>query len=152
MDARRAVLAPAHVQDGRLKLDLLPPKVTDLDRSEPVAEGQEDHRPIAVRLPIGLGGLDQKLDLVLGEAFTGPIVGIGSPPRRYCPFFAGWCHQPQCWISHEKSPVLTVLCQLNMHFTDRSVPHWWLTLRSEATGAPRRTPRQPQCLGRGATK
>src|SRR5262245_18261410 len=104
MDAGRAILAPADVQDGHLELDLLPAQVTELSRSQAMAEGQTEHRAVPMALPIALGGLDQKLDLVLGEVLAGAVVGIGSPPSRYCPLFAGWRHQPQCWISHEKSP------------------------------------------------
>src|SRR5215471_2082388 len=100
MNARRPVLPPPHVQAGRLELDLFPPRVTDLGRSEPMTEGQEDHRPISVCLPITLGGLDQLLDLVLGEVFAGPIFSIRLAASCYCLFFAGWGHQPQCWISH----------------------------------------------------
>jgi uncharacterized protein with GYD domain len=46
-----------------------------------VPEGNEDHRGVAVAVAIGLGDVDEPLDLLLGEVFTGPQFGVGPSIR-----------------------------------------------------------------------
>jgi hypothetical protein len=47
--------------------------------------GQEDHRRVSVSVPVGPGGLDQRLHLVRGEVLAGAQVGV------FCRFAATVC-------------------------------------------------------------
>jgi hypothetical protein len=53
------VTSPAYVQDGKL------------GRSQTVAEGDKDHGGIPVTPAIGLGGIDQPIDLDAGQVLAG---------------------------------------------------------------------------------
>src|SRR6266536_3756835 len=72
MRRRRACLGPADVQDAHLEIDLLPAQIHELGRPEPVAEGQEDHRGVAM----ARGRMDQSLDLGLGQVLARPVLDV----------------------------------------------------------------------------
>src|SRR6266536_3495380 len=63
---------PADVQDAHLEIDLLPAQIHELGRPEPVAEGQEDHRGVAM----ARGRMDQSLDLGLGQVLARPVLDV----------------------------------------------------------------------------
>ena len=67
MGGRRALLGPADVQDGVGEIDLIPTQVYKLGRPQAVAEGDKDHGGIPVTPAIGLGGIDQPIDLGAGQ-------------------------------------------------------------------------------------
>jgi hypothetical protein len=72
MRRRRAVLGPTDVQDGHFEVDLLPPtQVHDFRRSKAMPVGQKHHQGIAVAVAIGLGRLNELIDLVSGQVFAG---------------------------------------------------------------------------------
>jgi len=64
MRARRAILHPANVEGGGFEVDLLPTKVRDFSRSQPMPECQQDHSGIAMALAIGLCCLNQLLNFL----------------------------------------------------------------------------------------
>ena len=78
------------------KIDLIPTQVYKLGRPQAVAEGDKDHGRIPVTPAIGLGGIDQPIDLGAGQVLAGPGVGVRFPSRRgNCSFYDGWRHQLQ---------------------------------------------------------
>ena len=72
MRRRRTVLDPTNVQGCLVKVGLLPPKIDKLGRAEPVPESYQDHGRVAVALPIGLGRLDEALNLCRRKVLSGP--------------------------------------------------------------------------------
>jgi hypothetical protein len=88
---RRALLGPADVQDGVGEIDLIPTEVYKLGRPQAVAEGDKDHGGILVTPAIGLGGIDQPIDLNAGQVLPCPIDRIRfSSWRGDCSFYDGW--------------------------------------------------------------
>ena len=53
-------------------------------------EGKEHHERVALTIAVGLGRLDQPLDLVDGQVLPGPKVAILASARRNCSIFSGW--------------------------------------------------------------
>jgi len=49
-----------------LSSNLVPAQIDDFPGPEPVPEGQKHHQSVAVTIAIGLGCLDQPLDLIDG--------------------------------------------------------------------------------------
>src|SRR5215472_1890326 len=88
------------------KIDLGPLQVANLGSPQAVAEGNQDHGLVAMRLPVALASFDQLLDLFLGEVFPRPDIGILGPTRRDFPFYGGWCHDFQGWFCHMDSVFL----------------------------------------------
>ena len=82
--ARRAVLDPPDVEDGGPELDLVPSQVAQLGRSQAMPEGDQDHGGVPVPVAVGLGRLDQGLDLAGGEVLPGAKLGVRTPCRRNC--------------------------------------------------------------------
>jgi hypothetical protein len=64
---------------------------------------QEHHQRVAVTVAIGLGRLDQPLDLVRSEVLAGPKLGIRWSVRRHCSIFSAWRDQAQVRFCHEFS-------------------------------------------------
>ena len=122
MRRRRAALDPADVQRGAVEVDLIPAQVHQLAHPQAMAIGDQDHGGIAVAPAVALGGLDQLLDLGLGQVLAGPV-GVGAPCRGNCSFFGGWCDQLQVrfhWINPlsvcRTARILVTMravCQLN---------------------------------------
>jgi hypothetical protein len=53
-------------------------------------EGNQDHGGIPGAVPIALGGIDQLLDLALGQVFAWSDLAVWAPDRSNCPIsFAG---------------------------------------------------------------
>ena len=95
MGRRHALLGPADVQDGVGEIDLIPTQVYELGRPPAVAEGDKDHGGIPVAPAIGLGGIDQPIDLGAGQVLPGPIDGVRFTSRRRQRFvYDGW-RQPR---------------------------------------------------------
>ena len=96
MGGRRALLGPAYVQDGVGEIDLIPTQVYKLGRPQTVAEGDKDHGGIPVTPAIGLGGIDQPIDLGAGQVLPRPIDRVRFSSRHGdCSIYSGWCHQFQ---------------------------------------------------------
>jgi hypothetical protein len=55
------------MQSALVELDLMPLQVADFGSPQAVSVSDQDHRCIAMAMPIALGGFDQSLDLALGE-------------------------------------------------------------------------------------
>jgi hypothetical protein len=79
-------------------------------------EGQKDHEGVAVAIAIGLGRLDQSLDLVDGQVLACPQDAILCPTRRNYSIFSYWRDQTQAWFGHEKSPSRSPHCSIHKHF------------------------------------
>jgi hypothetical protein len=69
MGAGTALLDPADVHVGRVEVDLIPTKVNQLAGTEAMTEGDQNLGRVSVPPAVGLGCLDQALDLGLGEVF-----------------------------------------------------------------------------------
>ena len=95
MGGRRALLGPAYVQDGVGEIDLIPTQVYKLGRPQTVAEGDEDHGAIPMTPAIGLGGIDQPIDLSAGSDVPGSDRRRWVSRRVNCSFYDGWRHQLQ---------------------------------------------------------
>ena len=96
MGGRRAFLGPAYVQDGVGEIDLIPTQVYKPGRPQAVTEGDKDHGGIAVTPAIGLGGINQPVDLGAGPVLPGPIDRVRFSSRcGDCSFYSGWGHQFQ---------------------------------------------------------
>ena len=72
MRRRSAILDPTNIKDCLIKVGLLPTKIDKLGRAESVPESDQDHRRVPVALPIGLGRLDEALDLRRRQVLAGP--------------------------------------------------------------------------------
>ena len=82
MGGRRALLDPPDVQDGVGEIDLIPTQVDKLGRPQTMAEGNQDHGGIPVTPAIGLGGIDQPIDLGAGQVLPGPIDRVRFSSRH----------------------------------------------------------------------
>jgi hypothetical protein len=64
----------------------------------------QDHRCVAVTVAVSLGGLDQLLDLGVGQVFALAVGGVNAPALRNCTLFAGRRHHRQVrFCSHLQS-------------------------------------------------
>ena len=50
-------------------------------------EADQDHGAVALPVAVALGGLDQLLDLALGQVFAGAKLAVRAAGRRNCPFY-----------------------------------------------------------------
>ena len=84
MGGRHALLGPVYVQDGVGEIDRRPwGKATD-------------HGGIPVTPAIGLGGIDQPIDLGAGQVLPRPIDRVRFSSRHSdCSIYKVWCHQFQ---------------------------------------------------------
>jgi hypothetical protein len=104
MGAGCTVLDSPHVQDRALEVDLVPAQVADLGGAQPVPEGHEDQGRVPVTVAVGLGGLDQGLDLAGRQVLPGPKFGVGTSGRRNCSIYFCWRDQPEVRLRHGKRP------------------------------------------------
>lgn len=65
-------LGSTQVQIAGLKLDVTPLQATHLRGPEAMSEGQEDHGGVPLAPAVALGGLDQLLNLTLGQMLARP--------------------------------------------------------------------------------
>lgn len=79
--ARRSTLDPAHREGRSREVDLIPSKVSQFARPEPVAIGHRDHGGVTVPPAIALGRIGQRRYLGIGEIFPAPQFGIGASAR-----------------------------------------------------------------------
>jgi hypothetical protein len=70
---------------GRGEVHLRPFQGDKLGRPEPMPEGHQDHRGVAVTVAIALGGFDKSFDFGRGKVFTGAKFGVRPPQRANCP-------------------------------------------------------------------
>ncbi len=82
MRARRPVLDPAHVKHCAIEVDLVPAQVADLSSPESVPEGDQDCGGVTVPVSVGLGGLNQGLDLVGRQMLAAAKLDVSSTGRR----------------------------------------------------------------------
>jgi hypothetical protein len=80
------------------EVHLVPAQVADLNRPQPMAEGHQDHGGVPVTVPIGLGGLDEGLDLAGREVLAGAKLRVWSTCRRNCSENFSWSHPQECRI------------------------------------------------------
>ena len=73
-------------------------------------ECQQDHRRVAMSVPIVCGHLHQALDLALSEVLARPIIRIWQPTGD-CSLFSGRGLDPGCYShwSFPTNPIFTVL-------------------------------------------
>src|SRR5215469_5471703 len=70
----------------------MPFQIAHLRGSQAVTISNQDHRAVAMTMPIALGGIDQPLDLALSEIAT-----------ANCEVYRCWRAGIGCLFSHEKS-------------------------------------------------
>jgi hypothetical protein len=70
MCTRLSVLDAVNVQSGRTEIYLIPFQVADFRSPHAVSIGNKDHRRIAVAVPIALCGLNELLNLGLGQVLS----------------------------------------------------------------------------------
>jgi hypothetical protein len=56
-------------------------------------------------MAVGLGRLDQLLDLVRGQVLAGTELGIRRPLRRNCSIFSAWRDQSQVRFAMPYAPL-----------------------------------------------
>ena len=56
-------------------------------------EGNQDHGRVPLAPTVGLGGLDELLNLTLGQMLTWPELSIRPPNRCNCPVLSCWRYQ-----------------------------------------------------------
>ena len=66
MRCRLAVLFAGDIHRGSMEIDRVPSEFAYLGSPEAMPVGDEDHGGVPVAIAIGLGGIDQLLDLGLG--------------------------------------------------------------------------------------
>jgi hypothetical protein len=57
--------------------------------------GQKHHQSVTVAVAVGLGCLDELLDLVGGQMLARAQISVWRALRRDCSIFSDWRHQPQ---------------------------------------------------------
>ena len=68
---------------------------------------------------VALGGLDQLLDLTLGQMLARSKLGIRRPPNGCdCPVYSCWRYQLETCFSHVISPLMMFNCRDTMWNTD----------------------------------
>ena len=88
-----------------IEIDGVPTQRHQFDGAQPMPIGDQHHGRVAMTVAIIAGGLDQSLDLGLGEVLTRPDLGIGPAPGRTlrrlnCPINSAWGDQGQMPFFH----------------------------------------------------
>src|SRR3954447_19501118 len=97
--------APPNVDDAVAEIDLHPGQSDDLGDPQPVTEGQEDRRGVALAPAAALfGGGNQPVDLIRGQEFAPPALGVPAAPA------VAWSTRPQV------SPAAAVAARRLFHF------------------------------------
>jgi hypothetical protein len=88
-----------------------PRQIHRLGGSEAMPIGQEHHQGVTRVVPVGIGRLDQLLDLVSGRMLASAQLGIRGALRVDCSFFSGWRYEARVQFGHDlrASPIATVL-------------------------------------------
>jgi hypothetical protein len=77
-------------------------------------EGEQDHRAVAVAVPVALaGGRHESLDLTLGEVFACAVVRVRTPPTSNCPVFSARCADLGYRVHRHFSQLCTINCPDN---------------------------------------
>jgi hypothetical protein len=98
------------MQHRGIELHLVPAQVAQLGHPKPVPEGQQDHGRVPVPPSIGLGGLDQGIDLAQRQVLPGADLGVGTAGRCNCSIYCGWRDEFEPRFCHEKLPPRNVNC------------------------------------------
>jgi hypothetical protein len=72
--------------------------------------GQQHHQGVAVAVAIGLGCVNELIDLIGRQVLTRAQLGIRRSLRGDCSFFSGWGDEAQVRFGHDlrASPTATV--------------------------------------------
>jgi hypothetical protein len=73
MHAGIPALGPTHVQAPDGEVDVVPAQRNDLRGSEAMAVGYQDRRGVPMPRAVLFGGLDEPLDLSLGQIFAAAL-------------------------------------------------------------------------------
>jgi hypothetical protein len=92
------------VQDGAVEVDLVPAQVAGLGGAQPVPEGHQDHGRIPVTVSVGLGGLDQSLDLAGRQVLPGPKLCVRTLTGATVRFTSVGVASLRCDFAMENSP------------------------------------------------
>src|SRR5262245_21022225 len=85
-----AVLGPPDMDAATIELDHVPGLLAQFAGAQPVAVGDQDGGRVAVAVPGMLaGGILETVDLLRGQIFPLPQIGIAQPAWRNCPIYDG---------------------------------------------------------------
>ena len=83
MNGSNAVLDPMHVEMATIKIHGVPLQGDHFRDTQSVAIGHQDQRGVTMTMaPLASSGLDQPVNLVLGEVFARAYVGVLRLARR----------------------------------------------------------------------
>ena len=89
MSAIGTILGPPHMDAAGVQLDLRPFQIAQLRGTQAVTIGNQDRGRVPMAVPAVLaGGIDKPLDLLVGQVFPLPQLGV-RPAARYCPIYDG---------------------------------------------------------------
>jgi hypothetical protein len=66
------------------------------------------------------GGIDELLDLALGQVFPRAQLGVGRPARCNCPIYSRWRVGSSARIFQGKCPLCQSYCPYKERFTESS--------------------------------
>ena len=82
------IFDPTHMQSCASKVDLRPFEPAKLGSSQPMSKRHKQHCRIPMPVTIGLGDLDQLLNLAWRQVFTATIFAIRQSCWRNCSVFS----------------------------------------------------------------
>jgi hypothetical protein len=90
MRARGAVLDPAHVEHRAIEVHLVPAEVADFGIPQPMPKRNQDHGRVSMAATVGLGGIDQGLDLAGRQVLASPQFHVRPPRQCNCSENLSW--------------------------------------------------------------
>src|SRR6516162_33921 len=102
MHAGIPALGPAYMQAPSGEVDVVPAQRHQLRGPQPVAVSDQDSRGVPMPRAILLGGLDEALNLPVGEIFTAALAN--------CYIYRGWSRFAKPRVFHRNSPPACWYC------------------------------------------
>src|SRR5262249_4846266 len=97
-----SALSPAYMQAPSGEVDIVPAQRHQLRGPEPMAVSDQDSRGVPMPRAVLLGGLDEALDLSVGEIFTAALAN--------CYLYLGSRRSPKPRVFHGNSPPTCSYC------------------------------------------
>src|SRR6516164_1744386 len=102
MHAGIPALRPAYMQAPSGEVDVVPAQCHQLRGPETMAVSDQDSRGVPMARAVVLGGLDEALDLPVGEIFTAALAN--------CYIYRGWSRSAKLRVFHGNSPPAFWYC------------------------------------------
>ena len=87
------------------ELNLVPAQVAEFGRPKPMPEGQQDHGRVPVTVAVGLGGLDQGVDLAWRQVLPGTKFGVRASVGATVRFTSVGVTSLRCDFAMETTPA-----------------------------------------------